>query len=130
MDEIDWSIVNILKENSRTTNSNIGRKLNISEGTVRKRIKNMLKSGVIKKFTVIVKNNGIEGMILLTIDSKKAKHVNEIITKKFDEVYEFTGKYDIALQVNCNSLVELNNVVDELRSIDGIKETNTLVRLH
>ena len=130
MDEIDWSIVNILKENSRTTNSNIGRKLNISEGTVRKRIKNMLKSGVIEKFTVVVKNNGIEGMILLTIDSKKAKHVNEIITKKFDEVYEFTGKYDIALQVNCNSLVELNNVVDELRSIDGIKETNTLVRLH
>ncbi len=130
MDEIDWSIVNILKENSRTTNSNIGRKLNISEGTVRKRIKNMLKSGVIKKFTVIVKNNGIEGMILLTIDSKKAKHVSDIITKKFDEVYEFTGKYDIALQVSCSSLVELNNVVDELRSIDGIKETNTLVRLH
>ena len=130
MDEIDWSIVNILKENSRTTNSNIGRKLNISEGTVRKRIKNMLKSGVIEKFTVVVKNNGIEGMILLTIDSKKAKHVNEIITKKFDEVYEFTGKYDIALQVSCSSLVELNNVVDELRSIDGIKETNTLVRLH
>ena len=130
MDEIDWSIVNILKENSRTTNSNIGRKLNISEGTVRKRIKNMLKSGVIKKFKVIVKNNGIEGMILLTIDSKKAKHVSDIITKKFDEVYEFTGKYDIALQVSCSSLVELNNVVDELRSIDGIKETNTLVRLH
>jgi Lrp/AsnC family transcriptional regulator of lysine biosynthesis len=130
VDEIDWSIVNILKENSRTTNSNIGRKLNISEGTVRKRIKNMLKSGVIKKFTVIVKNNGIEGMILLTIDSKKAKHVSDIITKKFDEVYEFTGKYDIALQVSCSSLVELNNVVDELRSIDGIKETNTLVRLH
>lgn len=130
MDEIDWSIVNILKENSRTTNSNIGRKLNISEGTVRKRIKNMLKSGVIKKFTVIVKNNGIEGMILLTIDSKKAKHVSDIVTKKFDEVYEFTGKYDIALQVSCSSLVELNNVVDELRSIDGIKETNTLVRLH
>ena len=130
MDEIDWSIVNILKENSRTTNSNIGRKLNISEGTVRKRIKNMLKSGVIKKFTVVVKNNGIEGMILLTIDSKKAKHVNDIITKKFDEVYEFTGKYDIALQVNCSSLVELNNIVDELRSIDGIRETNTLVRLH
>ena len=130
MDEIDWSIVNILKENSRTTNSNIGRKLNISEGTVRKRIKNMLKSGVIKKFTVIVKNNGIEGMILLTIDSKKAKHVSDIITKKFDEVYEFTGKYDIALQVSCSSLVELNNVVDELRSIDGIKETNTLIRLH
>lgn len=130
MDETDWSIINILKEDSRTSNSDIGRKLNLSEGTVRKRIKNMRKSGVIKKFTVVVRDNGVEGMILLNVDSKKAKYVNEIVSKKFDDIYEFSGKYDLAIQVNCSSLLELNSIVDYLRSIDGIKETNTLIRLH
>ncbi len=130
MDDIDWSIINILKEDSRTSNSDIGRKLNLSEGTVRKRIKNLRNSGVIKKFTVIVRNNGVDGMILLNIDSKKAKYVNEVLSKRFDEIYEFSGKYDLALQVNCSSLDKLNGVVDDLRSIDGIKETNTLIRLH
>jgi DNA-binding Lrp family transcriptional regulator len=130
VDETDWSIINILKEDSRTSNSDIGRKLNLSEGTVRKRIKNMRKSGVIKKFTVVVRDNGVEGMILLNVDSKKAKYVNEIVSKKFDDIYEFSGKYDLAIQVNCSSLLELNSIVDYLRSIDGIKETNTLIRLH
>ena len=52
MDETDYNIIDILRENSRETNMEIARKLNVSEGTIRKRIMNMVNNGIIRKFTI------------------------------------------------------------------------------
>ena len=119
MDEKDWAIIDILRRNARTSNSDIGRELNVSEGTIRKRIQKLLDEGAIKKFTVVLRNEGVEGMILIRTDPKRAKELLDFITGRFDEVYEFSGRFDLAIRVNCKSLEELNKVVDELREMDG-----------
>ena len=130
LDEKDWAIIDILRRNSRTSNSDIGRELNVSEGTVRKRIQKLLEEGAIKKFTVVLRNEGVEGIILIRTEPKKAKELYDFVTRKFDEIFEFSGRFDLAIRVNCKSLEELNRIVDDLRGMDGVRNTDTLIRLH
>jgi len=40
-------------------------------------------------------------------------------------VYEITGDYDISIFVKAENTAELNNVIEELRAIQGIKQTDT-----
>ncbi len=130
MDEKDWAIIDILRRNARTSNSDIGRELNVSEGTIRKRIQKLLEDGAIKRFTVVLRNEGVEGIILIRTEPKRAKELLDFVTAKFDEIYEFSGRFDLAVKVNCKSLDELNKIVDDLREMDGVRNTDTLVRLH
>lgn len=130
MDEKDWAIIEILRKNARTSNSDIGRELNVSEGTVRKRIQKLMDDGTIKKFTVVLRHEGVEGVILIKTEPKKAKELFDYVNSRFDEIYEFSGRFDMAIRVNCKSLDELNTIVDELRVLEGVRTTDTLVRLH
>ena len=52
MDEKDKQIIKILKDDGRAGYGDIGSKIGLSEGAVRKRIKTLTDEGVIRKFTV------------------------------------------------------------------------------
>ncbi len=129
MDEKDKIIVNLLQDNSRISNTEIAKVLNVSEGTIRKRIRKLYDSGVIKKFTIETSQPEVDALVLLKIDSKRYREVLKIINLKYSEIYEFTGKIDVALRIKCNSIDELNGMVDEIREIEGVVDTDTLVRL-
>ncbi len=129
MDEKDKIIVNLLQDNSRISNTEIAKVLNVSEGTIRKRIRKLYDSGVIKKFTIETSQPEVDALVLLKIDSKRYREVLKIINLKYSEIYEFTGKIDVAIRIKCNSIDELNGIVDEIREIDGVLDTDTLVRL-
>lgn len=130
LDDKDWAIIDILRKNARTSNSDIGRVLNVSEGTVRKRIQKLTDDGTIRRFTVVLRHEGVEGVILIRTEPKMARELFEYINSRFDEIYEFSGRFDLAIRVNCKSLEELNTIVDELRNLEGVRNTDTLVRLH
>lgn len=103
--------------------------IGVSEGTVRKRIAKMIFSHTIKKFTVETSNDGVDGIVLVRVDLKKAQSVISEIKKKYSEIYEFSGKIDIAVGIHTTSLSELNIAVDAIRTLDGVKSTDTLIRL-
>ena len=129
MDSRDRQILEILRQNSRYTNTEIGNIIGVSEGTVRKRISKMIFSHTIKKFTVETSNDGVDGIVLVRVDLKKAQQVISEIKKKYSEIYEFSGKIDIAVGIHSASLSELNSAVDAIRNLDGVKSTDTLIRL-
>jgi len=54
LDQIDERILNILKEDSRISYADIGRKINLSRSAVRQRINALLETGIIEKFTVVI----------------------------------------------------------------------------
>jgi len=130
VDEVDWAILEMLKNNARISNSSIGRSLNISEGTVRKRIKSLVDQGIIKKFTIVMKNEGVEAIVVLRLDPKRAKNVISELENRFEEIFEFSGRFDVAVKVMAKDLDALNSTVDSLREIEGVKGSDTLIRLH
>ena len=114
MDDKDWAILELLKSDSRMSNSEIARKLNVSEGTIRKRIEKLVKDGVIKRFTVVLRSEGVEGLVLIKTEPKKSMEIYNTLSKKFDEIFEFSGRFDLVIRAYCKTLDELNKLVDIL----------------
>ena len=64
-DKIDEKIINFLKEDSRESFVDIGKKLKLSESAVRRRVKNLVDSKTIKKFTVELGEENAPGLCLV-----------------------------------------------------------------
>jgi len=133
MDDTDREIIKILKNNGRATYGDIGKKVGLSEGAVRKRIKALVDSGVIRQFTIKVGlTESAEAITLLSINpSLPTSEVSKIIKKmpNVETVYEITGQYDIAVIVTGLNIAEVNECVEKIRRVDGVANTNTMIIL-
>lgn len=129
MDETDVKILNLLRQNSRTKNTEIARQVNLTERAVRARIEKLVREGVIKRFTVETSPVGVEGIVLIGTNVGRTGAVKEKARQMSDSVFECTGEYDVAVRLRADSLDELNRRVDELRSFPGVVRTSTLIKL-
>lgn len=128
MDETDYKIIDFLREDSRETNMEIARRLNVSEGTIRKRIMNLVNSGIIRKFTIET-SLSIEGIVLIELDSRQASNTLKTLKSLYSDIYEFSGSIDVAVRISKNTIEELNMEVDKIRDLKGVVNTDTMVRL-
>jgi len=133
MDETDREIVRILKNDGRAAYIDIGRQVGLSEGAVRKRIRLLTESGVIRKFTAkIGVGEGAEAITLLAAHpSFPTQEVSEKIRKisSVETLYEVTGEYDIIAVISGISVVEVNECIEKIRRVEGIMKTNTMIVL-
>jgi homocitrate synthase len=74
----------------------------------------------------------IHAMVMIAVEShvytsavvRRLKNFTNIFN-----VYEITGDYDISIYVKVLNTADLNNMIEELRSIPGIKKTDTRIVL-
>ena len=132
-DKVDEKIINYLKEDSRESFVDIGKKLKLSESAVRRRVKNLVDSGTIKRFTVEVgEENTTSAIVLISVDSTtETSKVSEKLAKLdgVKVVYEITGQYDIITIISASNISEINSSIDALRKIPGVIDTNTVIIL-
>ena len=132
-DKIDERIIGYLKEDSRESFVDIGKKLKLSESAVRRRVKNLVDSGTIKKFTLEVgEENATSAIVLISVDSAMDTAKVSLKLAKLEgakTVYEITGQYDITTIMSASSIAEINNSIDALRKIPGVVDTNTVIIL-
>ena len=132
-DKVDEKIINFLKEDSRESFVDIGKKLKLSESAVRRRVKNLVDSKTIKRFTVeIGEENATSAIVLISVDSATdTSKVSEKLAKLegVKTVYEITGQYDITTIISATNIAEINNSIDALRKIPGVIDTNTVIIL-
>jgi DNA-binding Lrp family transcriptional regulator len=132
-DNIDQKIIGYLKENSRESFVDIGKKLKLSESAVRRRVKNLVGSGTIKKFTLeIGEENTTSAIVLVSVDSATDTSKVSLKLAKLDgvkTVYEITGQYDITTIISAENIADINNSIDALRKITGVVDTNTVIIL-
>ncbi len=133
MDEIDEKILKILEENSRTSYVDIGKKLRLSEGAVRRRVQNLVKEGVIKKFTIQREfTRGTKAIVLISVNTPlPTPEVSRALRKieGVQMVYEVTGQYDIAVFISGASITDVDHCLEEVRQVKGVMNTNTLIIL-
>lgn len=132
-DKIDEEILKILKEDSRESFVDIGKKLKLSESAVRRRVKNLTDSQVIKKFTIeIGEKNATKAIVLISVESSMdTSKVSSRLTKLdgIQTVYEITGQYDIAVVLSAPNITDVNSAIDSLRKVPGVSDTNTVIIL-
>ena len=130
-DKIDDKIIGYLRDDARESFVEIGKKLKLSESAVRRRVKNLVDSGVIEKFTVEMgETNTTSAIVLISVDSATdTSKVSAKLTKleAVKTVYEITGQYDISVIIRAGNITEINICIDELRNIKGVIDTNRVI---
>jgi len=133
MDEKDKHIIKMLKSDGRASYGTIGEKIGLSEGAVRKRIKILADTGVIRKFTVKIGiSEGAEAITLLaTNPASPTQEVSRRIRDipNVETIYEVTGEYDIVVVISGINVVEVNECIEKIRRVEGIMKTNTMIVL-
>ena len=133
MDEVYKQIIKLLKDDSRAGYGEIGVKVGLSEGAVRKRIKTLIDDGVIRKFTVkIAVAEGAQAITLLATNPElPTQEVSKEIQLKpnVETVYEVTGEYDIVAVISGMNVTEVNECIEKIRRVKGIMKTNTMIVL-
>ena len=132
-DKVDQKIIEYLRENSRESFVDIGKKLKLSESAVRRRVKNLVDSNTIKRFTLEMgEENVTSAIVLVSVDSATDTSKVSLKLAKLEgvkTVYEITGQYDITTIISASNISEINNSIDALRKISGVIDTNTVIIL-
>ncbi len=129
MDGIDVEILNILKSDSRLPFTEIAKVMGLSEGTVRRRIHNLVDTQIITGFTIKTKELKPKAMVLITISpSTPTSLIADRVAKieGVEIVYEVAGHVDIVLSISRKDIGSINQGIDEIRGFDGVQQTNTL----
>jgi DNA-binding Lrp family transcriptional regulator len=133
IDNLDVSILDILRNNSRISNAEIARMLKTSEATIRRRIRSMVDKGIIEGFSTYINysliENPVKAYIHLKIRTERMDAVVERI-KSHDmllALYRVAGEYDILCVTLFSSMNGLHEFIDYFLEIDGIIETNTQI---
>jgi Lrp/AsnC family transcriptional regulator, regulator for asnA, asnC and gidA len=133
IDSFDEKIIKILQNDARKPFVEIANTIGLSESAVRRRIKNLIDNNIIKKFTIEINNN--EKTSAITLISVASSSEASTVTSKLlnlegvDVVYEITGQYDIAAIISAPAISEINSYIDEVRKIEGVSDTNTVIIL-
>jgi Lrp/AsnC family transcriptional regulator, regulator for asnA, asnC and gidA len=133
LNSIDEKIIKILKNDSRKSFVEIANEIGMSESAVRRRVKNLQDIGVIKKFTIDMgPSNKTSAITLISVSSTAdtSNVSNHLLSLKgIEVVYEITGQYDIATIIIAPTILEINSYIDEIRKIEGVSDTNTVIIL-
>jgi len=128
MDNIDKQIMDLLAKDSRMHNQEIANKLNVTEGTIRHRIRRLVEEGIIEGFTIKCKSTATS-LILIKLDpgTRTAEFVKTL--KKIDNIsniYHVTGEDSIICHVDTENTDHLDSIVETIRTHPGVLSTKTI----
>lgn len=125
MDSTDKKILEILKEGARTSYTDIAEQLEVSEGTIRNRIKRMEDKEIIEKYTIQTKDKEQKAVVMAKVSTNT--DFSQLFSKFPENItaYEVAGDYDLIIEFDRRTNEEVNNVLDAIRQLDNIENTNT-----
>jgi Lrp/AsnC family transcriptional regulator for asnA, asnC and gidA len=135
LDKTDRAIVSILQYDGRSPYTKIADELNITEGSVRRRIKRLTDTGKLQVVGIVKpKEMGWNetGMIGITVQPNRIEEVAEAIAQLPEVSYLFqaAGEFDLFAEVYCRDrdhfVSFLNN---KLQQIPGVDRTQTFIIL-
>lgn len=135
VDDLSLQILSILQENSRLSNSEIGRRVGLSSPAVNERIKKMENLGIIRNFSVDIDHKKlgfeIEAYITVSLQGLFGPKLKETAKSflKIPEVLEFynvTGSDDVIMKVVASSINHLRVIISKVAPL-GQMNTRIIV---
>lgn len=133
LDDIDIEILRQLQENSNQTTKEIAAKVHLSPTPVFERIRQLEKSGYIKKYTAILDGDKLSKGFCVFCNIRLKKHSGEYIVHfttavmdipEITECYNISGDYDFMLKIQVNSMAHyqdfVQNVLGNIESVGSL----------
>ena len=131
MDIVDIKILELLKENSRTSFNDISQVVGKTEATVRRRVKKLTEDGVIKRFTIdysIDNKPRTRATVKVDLDFKEIKRIiKELLDiEEITNIWRLSGDCGLFIKVEIGSIEMFNPLIEEkISQIRGIKIVET-----
>jgi DNA-binding Lrp family transcriptional regulator len=135
MDDLDQRILAALAADSSTSTARLGRRFKVARSTVQARIERMESTGIIAGYTVKLGNvalaRRIKATLLLDIDARESGSVAQKLRAmpEVEVVHTTAGRWDMILQVAAETTMALDEVLDRIGLIGGVKTTESLIHL-
>ena len=135
MNKKDQELIAVLKRNARISVSDLARHLNLSRTTVQQRLKKLEESGTIAGYSVKLGDNTkasqIQAYINLVVSPSEGPAVVTQLERyaQVEALYTVSGKIDFVALLSVDTPTELDEVLDNIAKIKGIKSTETAIIL-
>ncbi len=137
VDEIDLKILGLLMSDAKMPYTEVGKRINVSGGTVHVRMNKMESLGIVKGSQLIVDHTklGWDISAFLGIYLDKSSLYAEVAEQMMaiPEVVSInytTGIYSIFAKIVCRDTVHLREVLhDKIQKVVGIQRTETFISL-
>ena len=135
MDDTDRALIAQLSADARVSVATLARRLRMARSTVQTRLERLESSGVIAGYTLKLGEAAREGRIratvLLTIEprSQTATVARLKAQPEVERVHTTSGRFDFLLQVACPNTAVLDQVLDQIGAMTGVRASESLIHL-
>ena len=135
MDELDSKIIEILQKDGRASNAGIAREVDVSEGTVRRRLKRLVHEEFISVVALPDPSKmgyAAQALVGVQVDPDKVDQVADKISEfsEVEWVKVTTGSYDVFAWATLTSSEALGIFLrTKVGTVPGVRRTETFVNL-
>jgi DNA-binding Lrp family transcriptional regulator len=135
MDEQDRNIISLLAADARMSLSTLARRLKVARSTVQTRLERLESTGMIAGYTVKLGEAAREGRlratVLVSIDprAQAAILIRMKAIPEIEKVYTTSGHWDLLLQVAAPNTRSLDEVLDQIGAMTGVKSSESMIHL-
>lgn len=135
MDELDRSLIALLRGNARMNIADLAHKLGVSRGTVTNRIRKLEDSQVIVGYTVKLQPEAepdrIRAWMGVLVEGNQSRQVVASLLGEpgVATLHDTNGRWDLLAELEAGSMAELAQVLERIRLISGIRGTETNIHL-
>ena len=135
MDDVDQRLLSELRRDGRASLSDLAERLEISRATVRSRMERMTQAGEIAGYTVLTRSDvnaaPVRGLMLVRVEGRNSAKILNRLTgiPAVQAVHSTNGAWSLIAELGAQSLLELDEVINRIRDIEGVvhSETNLLL---
>jgi Lrp/AsnC family leucine-responsive transcriptional regulator len=136
LDPIDLQILDLLQENCKRPLTAIGEKVGLTASSVMERIHKLENADVILGYTALLDaralGKAVSAFIGVSVRHPRAvAALQHAIDREEDvlECHHVTGEHTLMLKVKTESTETLEQLIDAIRSMEGVSRTETMVVL-
>lgn len=134
-DELDRQLIAILRSDGRASISHLADKLKVSRGTVQNRIDRLVSSGAILGFTIraheAIESDVVRAVMMIEVVGKSTSQVIQKLRgiPQLQKIHTTNGAWDLVAEISTTNLAEFDQVLREVRLIDGVLNSETSILL-
>ena len=135
MDQVDQQLIALLRQDARLSVADLAHKLGVSRGTVTNRIRKLEDQQVIVGYTVRLRPDAEPGRIRAWMGVMvEGNQTRKVIASLLGEpgvaaLHDTNGRWDLLAELEARSMGELSEVLERIRLISGIRNSETNIHL-
>lgn len=135
MDDLDRNILGLLGADARMSVATLARRLKVARSTIQARLERLETTGVIAGYTLklgeAARQGRLRASVLLTIEPRAQAGVLQRIKSipEVERAYTTSGRFDLLLQVACPNTQVLDQVLDQIGQMTGVRSSESLIHL-